>query len=159
MFATRRCVFLGGVCGLLHSRSFDPPPSLLPINRNTLFQLMMAVEYLHSIGVAHRDIKLENVLLSDDGQRIKVTDFGLAARLDEWEGGTKQKRRAWGGPKRKQRRQRTACGTPAYAAPEVIDSSDEQRCVREYNDTSEQNHPSRMMGSLPFDSSREPFLV
>lgn len=48
-------------------------------------QLMIAVEYLHSIGVAHRDIKLENVLLSKDGVRLRLADFGLAARLDEWE--------------------------------------------------------------------------
>lgn len=99
---------------------------------------MIAVEYLHSIGVAHRDIKLENLLLSDDGQRLKLADFGVAARLDEWEGGTRQKKRSWG-TKRKQRRQQTVRGTPsyassaqaasAYASPEVIDSSDEQRYV------------------------------
>lgn len=50
-----------------------------------VLQLMMAVQYLHSIGVAHRDVKLENVLLSKDGVRLRLTDFGLAARLDEWE--------------------------------------------------------------------------
>lgn len=91
----------------------------------SFFQLMLAVEYLHSIGVAHRDLKLESVLLSDDGQRIKVTDFGLAARLDEWEGGTKQKQQR----RQQHQRQPAACGTPAYAAPEVIDSTDEQRCA------------------------------
>lgn len=48
---------------------------------------MMAVQYLHSIGVAHRDIKLENVLLCIDGKRVRLTDFGLAVRLDEWEDG------------------------------------------------------------------------
>lgn len=46
---------------------------------------MIAVEYLHSIGVAHRDIKLENALLSEDGVSLRLADFGLAARLDEWE--------------------------------------------------------------------------
>lgn len=47
---------------------------------------MIAVEYLHSLSVAHRDIKLENVLLAGDGVRIRLADFGLAAWLDEWEG-------------------------------------------------------------------------
>ena len=90
---------------------------------------MVAVEYIHSLGVAHRDLKLENLLLSRDGTRIKVTDFGLAARLDEWEGDPKlQKRRTWGA-KRNQRRQQTACGTPSYAAPEIISSSENQGWV------------------------------
>lgn len=92
-------------------------------------QLMMAVEYMHSIGVAHRDLKLENLLLSEDGKRIKVTDFGLAARLNEWEGDAKQRRKSWAPSKRGQRRQQTAsCGTPSYAAPEIIVSSESQRC-------------------------------
>lgn len=85
---------------------------------------MVAVDYIHSLGIAHRDLKLENLLLSKDGKRIKVTDFGLAARLDEWEGDPKhQKWRSWG-TKRNQRRQQTACGTPSYAAPEIIASAE-----------------------------------
>lgn len=42
---------------------------------------MMAVRYLHSIGVAHRNIKLENVLLSEDGERIKVTPIFFFRRV------------------------------------------------------------------------------
>lgn len=115
---------------MYHLRTpISPPHPCCQQNHNGrfFFQLMMAVEYLHSIGVAHRDLKLENVLLTDDGQSIKVTDFGLAARLDEWEGGSKQKKKSWG-TKQKLRRQQTACGTHAYVAPEVVDSSVEQRC-------------------------------
>ena len=88
---------------------------------------MVAVDYIHSLGVAHRDLKLENLLLSRDGTRIKVTDFGLAARLDEWEGDPKhQRRRSWGTKRKQQGRQQTACGTPSYAAPEIIASSETQ---------------------------------
>ncbi|CAN0163409.1 unnamed protein product [Ectocarpus sp. 4 AP-2014] len=43
-----------------------------PRARGLFQQLMMAVEYLHSSSVAHRDIKLENVLLARDGVQIRL---------------------------------------------------------------------------------------
>lgn len=46
------------------------------------WQLLGAVEYLHSLGVAHRDIKPENVLL-DLNYCPLLTDFGLCAKLSE----------------------------------------------------------------------------
>jgi serine/threonine protein kinase len=39
--------------------------------------LISGVEYLHSIGVVHRDLKLEN-LLFDEYKNIKIVDFGLS---------------------------------------------------------------------------------
>ena len=58
----------------------------------------------YSQGVAHRDLKLENVLLSNatDDALVKVTDFGLAKLV---------------GP---QSFMKTMCGTPFYQAPEVL---------------------------------------
>lgn len=44
--------------------------------------LLDALEYIHAKGYAHRDIKLENLLLTKDYQ-LKVADFGLSSLLDK----------------------------------------------------------------------------
>ena len=63
-------------------------------------QLVEAVSHCHSLGVIHRDLKLENILLGQDG-RIKLSDFGLARLV-------RPEERLYG-----------ICGTPSYIAPEV----------------------------------------
>ncbi|ELT89723.1 hypothetical protein CAPTEDRAFT_157465, partial [Capitella teleta] len=66
-------------------------------------QIVAAVAYIHGNGYAHRDLKPENLLL-DDEQNLKLIDFGLCAK-----------------PKGGMERQlQTCCGSPAYAAPELI---------------------------------------
>ena len=60
--------------------------------------------YCHVRGVTHRDVKQRNVLLDVDGN-LKVCDFGLAALPESH---------------RDDGRLHTTCGTPAFAAPEVL---------------------------------------
>lgn len=67
-------------------------------------QLITAVGFCHSRGVYHRDLKPENLLLDENGD-LKVSDFGLSALTES---------------KRQDGLLHTACGTPAYVAPEVI---------------------------------------
>ncbi|XP_006663738.1 CBL-interacting protein kinase 15 [Oryza brachyantha] len=67
-------------------------------------QLIAAMDYCHSRGVYHRDLKLENLLL-DENENLKVSDFGLSALAES---------------KRQDGLLHTTCGTPAYVAPEVI---------------------------------------
>ncbi|CAM8889015.1 unnamed protein product [Rhodiola kirilowii] len=67
-------------------------------------QLISAVDYCHSRGIFHRDLKLENLLLDESG-RLKITDFGLSALAEN---------------KHLDGLLHTTCGTPAYVAPEVI---------------------------------------
>ncbi|KAK9683619.1 hypothetical protein RND81_10G153800 [Saponaria officinalis] len=67
-------------------------------------QLIGAVDCCHNRGVFHRDLKLENLLIDEDGS-LKVSDFGLSALAES---------------KRQDGMLHTMCGTPAYVAPEVI---------------------------------------
>merc|ERR1712196_745426 len=76
-------------------------------------QLLRGLSHVHSRGVCHRDLKPENLLLDQRGV-LRISDFGLAvwvqgsSRTDE-HGGGHAKARLY-----------TNCGTPHYAAPEVI---------------------------------------
>ena len=64
-------------------------------------QIISGIEYLGKIKVVHRDIKPENLLL-DNKNNIKIVDFGLSNSYPKNELLT------------------TACGSPCYAAPEMI---------------------------------------
>eukprot|EP00326_Haptolina_ericina_P011076 CAMPEP_0181226976 /NCGR_PEP_ID=MMETSP1096-20121128/32541_1 /TAXON_ID=156174 ORGANISM="Chrysochromulina ericina, Strain CCMP281" /NCGR_SAMPLE_ID=MMETSP1096 /ASSEMBLY_ACC=CAM_ASM_000453 /LENGTH=354 /DNA_ID=CAMNT_0023320349 /DNA_START=44 /DNA_END=1108 /DNA_ORIENTATION=- len=77
-------------------------------------QLMNAVKFMHDKGVAHRDLKLENVLISasPSGDDIcKVCDFGLAYRYEVDGSGKVLKGRPL----------TETCGSKSYAAPEVLE--------------------------------------
>ena len=50
-----------------------------PLARTYFFQLIKGLEYLHSLKISHRDVKLENLLIDQD-MRLLITDFGCAAK-------------------------------------------------------------------------------
>ena len=64
-------------------------------------QMLCAVEYCHRHKIVHRDLKPENLLL-DENLNVKIADFGLSNIMTD---GNFLK---------------TSCGSPNYAAPEVI---------------------------------------
>jgi len=70
-------------------------------------KICSAVEYLHNIDIVHRDLKPENLLLkrADDDLEVAIADFGLSKIVGQ------------------QMMMQTACGTPSYVAPEVLNAS------------------------------------
>ncbi|MQL68561.1 hypothetical protein Taro_000807 [Colocasia esculenta] len=91
-------------CGELFSKIARGGRLLEDTARHYFRQLISAVDFCHSLGVYHRDLKLENLLI-DDGGDLKVADFGLCAFTDHLHADGLL---------------HTTCGTPAYVAPEVI---------------------------------------
>ncbi|XP_069126803.1 serine/threonine-protein kinase par-1-like isoform X2 [Argopecten irradians] len=77
---------------------------LLPEDRARpyLRQLVSAVHYLHEKGVAHRDLKMENIMLDEKKKNIKIVDFGLSNTFNPNE------------------LMKTHCGSLEYAAPELF---------------------------------------
>lgn len=66
-----------------------------------LRDLLQTMNYLHSKDIVHRDLKLENILMTDENTLdFKIIDFGLA-----YDGRSIQKRK---------------CGSPGYVAPEIL---------------------------------------
>ena len=102
-------------------------------------QIINGVEYLHNQGIIHRDLKPENLLL-DYKNNIKISDFGLSTFFS------------------KNNFLQTACGTPFYAPPEMLEglqyngeASDIWSCgIILY---------AMLCGTLPFSESKEEIIV
>lgn len=50
-----------------------------PQCRRIFKQIAEGIDYIHSLNIAHRDIKLDNILIEDKTNMIKVIDFGFSA--------------------------------------------------------------------------------
>lgn len=101
-------------CGEGELYKFVMTGRLLPeMTRKFFYQIVTAVSHLHRMSICHRDIKLENLLLIKDevtGELgIKLADLGMAAHSNGL--------------------MNTSCGSPHYAAPEIIGVSENCRTI------------------------------
>ena len=63
--------------------------------------MVLAIGALHIKDIMHRDLKLENILVDQDGY-LKIIDYGLAKMVSE------------------DKEAMSFCGTPEYLAPEMV---------------------------------------
>jgi len=105
---TAHCAHL--VCGFVDAetlRAFTQKQAHGRIREDTargiFLQIADGVNFCHDRLVAHRDLKLENLLLDRERQTIKIIDFGFAAQVVS-----------------KDTKLKAFCGTPSYMAPEII---------------------------------------
>lgn len=75
-----------------------------------LQQICSTINYLHSIHICHRDIKLDNIMINPDTLETKLIDFGFATKCSDRE------------------RLKGKIGTPYYVAPEVLKGTYGKEC-------------------------------
>lgn len=77
----------------------------LKVCKKLFHQILEGIRYVHSLNLAHRDLKLENILLADKKKLVvKLTDFGFVREFNPYN-------RLF---------LSTVCGTTAYMAPEML---------------------------------------
>mmetsp|Transcript_14138 Transcript_14138/g.38077 ORF Transcript_14138/g.38077 Transcript_14138/m.38077 type:complete len:402 (+) Transcript_14138:147-1352(+) len=126
----------GDLLDFINSRGAMPEAQA----RDLFNQITCGLQFCHSLGIAHRDLKPENILINDQGV-VKITDFGLSNMQSAGEHLT------------------TLCGSPYYAAPELLDGGTTQYDGTEADIWSVGVITFAILcGELPFDGQTLPDL-
>ncbi len=91
----------GTVIDIKVNQSTEPLPE--DVARLYFVQVLMGIEYLHENEIVHRDIKPDNILLTDDRKTCKIVDFGVSEMFTKPGDDTMQK----------------SAGSPAFMSPEL----------------------------------------
>ncbi|AYV86759.1 MAG: hypothetical protein Sylvanvirus8_15 [Sylvanvirus sp.] len=114
----------------------------IPKSLSLLKQLVTALIYCHSVFIAHRDLKLENIMFSDTRyETVKLVDFGHSTQLNT------QASLA-----------HTSCGSPHYASPQIVRGEDYDPLVSDVWSLGVVFY-AMMTGNLPFDHSNSTTLM
>lgn len=73
-----------------------------------MYQLISTLNYIHTQGIVHRDLKSENILF--DGENITIIDFGTSKHYS------------------KEELMKKTIGTTIYMAPEVVNGNYNEKC-------------------------------
>jgi len=76
-----------------------------PAARKLFTQIISGVEYIHSKGIFHRDLKPDNILMESKHKTAKIADFGFSKEIDI---------------QQPLMRLQSMCGSPLYCAPEIL---------------------------------------
>ncbi|OHT05980.1 CAMK family protein kinase [Tritrichomonas foetus] len=71
-----------------------------------MYRILLAVDYMHSQGICHRDLKPDNILMDDEYNIVKLSDFGLSKFINK--------------NIKNGELTRTPVGSPCYASPECL---------------------------------------
>jgi len=91
----------GDLRSFIEARRGVGPPAA-QFQRRVLAAIGSALRYIHAMGILHRDIKPSNILLTQDTQEVKLTDFGISKILEFTN------------------HAHSVVGTPHYLSPEIV---------------------------------------